>query len=112
MLFGQKNHAHAVLARRWQLDAYAAISVHTIFGHIFTVKIVRQLDQNACTVATQLVRTHGTPVVQVLQDLQTVLDDRMRFSAFDMRHKAHATSVFLTARLVQATRCCGCNLNI
>jgi hypothetical protein len=67
VFLGQEDHAHAVLAGRRQL--------HALGGHLGAVELVGDLDQDAGAVAHQLVGTHRTPVVQVLQDLQALLDD-------------------------------------
>ena len=108
MLFGQKDHAHAVFAGGGQLDARATGGAYPMLGHVFPVKIVRQLDQNPRAVTTQLVRAHRAPVVQVLQNFQTVLDDGVRFGTLHMRHKTHPASVFLAGALVHtvcSSRC-------
>jgi hypothetical protein len=102
VLFGQKDHAYAVFTGGGQVD--------TRLGHLFPVKIIRQLDQNARAVTAQLVRAHRAPVVQVLQNFQTVLDDGVRFGTFHMRHKTHTTSVFLASRLVHTVCSSRCDL--
>ena len=93
MLLGQKYHAHAVFARRWQ--------GHPLGSHFFTVQRVRQLDQDTGTVAHQFVCTHCAPVVQVLQNLQRILDNVVRLCALDMGHKANAASVMLVLPGIQ-----------
>jgi hypothetical protein len=40
-------------------------------------------------------------VVEVLQDLQTLLHDRMRLLALDVRHKTHAAGIVFLGRVVQ-----------
>jgi hypothetical protein len=70
-------------------------------GHLLAVQRVRQLDQDAGAVAHQLVGTDGAAVVQVLQDLQGVLDDRMRLDAADVGDEADAAGVVLVGGGVQ-----------
>jgi hypothetical protein len=47
--------------------------------HLFTIKLVRNLDKNTGTVALQRIGTNGTAVIQIFQDQQTLLDDAMLF---------------------------------
>jgi hypothetical protein len=90
----QEDHAHAVFAGGRQL--------HALLGHLFAVELVRDLDQDAGAIAHQRVGTHGTPVVQVLKDLQTLRNDLVGFLALDMRHHADAAGVMLVGGVVQA----------
>ncbi len=94
VLLGQEDHAHAVLARRRQLDPPP--------GHLFAVQRVGQLNQDAGAIAHQLVGAHRAAVVQVLQDLQRMGDDAVALLAPDVRHEAHAAGVVLVGRVVQA----------
>ena len=87
VFLGQKNHAHAVLAGGGQL--------HALGGHFLAVQGVGQLDQDAGTIAHELVRAYGAPVVQVFEDLERIADDAMAFLAPDVGHKAHAAGVVL-----------------
>ena len=94
MFLGQEDHADAVLARRRQFDA--------LLGHLFAVQRVRQLNQDAGAVAHQLVGTDGAAMVQVFQDLQTLLHDGMALDALDVGHEADATGVMLLVGRIQA----------
>ena len=93
VFFGQKNHTHAVLTLRRQ--------GHPLHGHVFAVQRIRQLNQDACAVAHELVGAHGTPVIQVFQNLQCLTHDGVRLVALDVGHKTHTTSVVLVGRVVQ-----------
>ena len=93
LLFGQEDHAHTVFARRGEL--------HTLFGHLFTVQSVWDLNQNTSTVAHQFVGTHSTAVIQVLKDLQGLRDHVVTFVTFDVRHKTHTTGVVFLIGVVQ-----------
>jgi hypothetical protein len=64
-------------------------------------KVVGNLDQDAGTVAHQRVRTDGTPVIQVFQDQQALLDDRETLLAPDVRYKTDAAGVVLVGRVVK-----------
>ena len=92
-LLRQENHTDTVFTQ-WRQG-------NTLLGHLFTVKLVRNLDQNASAVTLQGVGTNGTAVIQIFQDQQTLLNDAMRFLAFKMGYKAHATSVVLVCGVVQ-----------
>ncbi|MCY1552791.1 hypothetical protein D9M68_892110 [compost metagenome] len=93
MFLGHEDHADAVFARGRQ--------GHALGGHFFTVQGIGQLDQDAGTVAHELVRPHRAPMVQVFQDLQTLLHDGMAFFALDMGHEADTAGVVFVGRVVQ-----------
>ena len=96
MFLGQEDHAHAVLAGRGQRDA--------LRGHLGAVEVVGNLDQDAGAVAHQLVRAHGAAMVEVLEDLEPLLDDRVILLALDVCDEAHATGIVLACRVVEAAR--------
>ena len=101
LLFGQKDHAHAILPHCGQ--------AHALTGHVFAVQGVGQLNQNASTIAHQFISTHGTTVVQVFQDLQGLGDHGVALHPLDVRHKTHATSIVLLTGVIQ-TRLIFCKL--
>ena len=70
-------------------------SVDAWRGHLGAVEFVGDLDQDAGAVAHQLVGADGAAVVEVLEDLQALLDDRVRFLARDVRDEADAAGVVL-----------------
>jgi len=78
-----------------------SISCNALRGHLGTEVVVGDLDQDARAVAHQGIGTHGTAVVQVLQDLQTLLNDGVRLLALDVGHEAHAAGVVLIGWVVQ-----------
>ena len=65
VLLRQEDHADAVFAGRRQLDA--------LLRHLLAVEAVGDLDQDAGAVAHQLVGADRAAVVEVLEDLQTLL---------------------------------------
>ena len=93
VLLGQEDHAHTVFAQRRQ--------GHALRRHLRTVQCIGQLNQDACAVTHQFVGANGTPVVQVLQNLERVLDDLVRLGAFDMRHKPDTAGVMFLGRRIQ-----------
>jgi hypothetical protein len=72
--------------------------------HLGAVQLVRQLDQDARTVAHQLVGTDRAAVVEVLEDLQPLLDDRVRFLALDVGHETDTARVVFVRRVVETVR--------
>lgn len=86
VLLGQEDHAHAVLARGRQF--------HALLGHLGAVELVGDLDQDARTVAHQLVGADRATVVEVLEDLETLLHDAMSLLPLDVRDEAHAARIF------------------
>ena len=93
VLLRQEDHADAVLARRGQIDA--------LLGHLGTEELVRDLDQDARAVAHQRVCADRAAVVEVLEDLQTLLDDGMRLLALDVRDEADAAGIVFLGRVIQ-----------
>ena len=87
MLFRQKHHAHAVLAKRGQS--------HADLGHIFTEQGIGNLNQDARAIAHQSVSADRTTVIEVFQDLERLPHDRMAFLALDVSHKTNTTGVVL-----------------
>ena len=63
---------------------------------------VGKLDQDAGAVAHQRIGADRAAVIEVLQDLQALGDDVMRFSALDVHDEANAARIVLIARIVQA----------
>ena len=68
---------------------------------IATHEVVGNLDQDARAVAHQLVGTHRAAMVEVLEDLQALLDDRVRLVALDVRDETDATGVVFIRGAVQ-----------
>ena len=69
------------------------------FGH-FHEKLVRRLDQDARAVARVLFHA-GTAMIEVLQNLQRIRHDLVRFFPLHMADKADAAGVMLIARIVE-----------
>jgi hypothetical protein len=96
VLLGQEHHADAVLPRRGQLDA--------LQRHLGAVVVVRDLDQDAGAVAHQPVGADRSAVIQVLEDLQTLLDNRVRLSPGDVGDEADAAGIVLVGGGVESRR--------
>ena len=67
-------------------------------GHLGAVEVVGNLDQDAGAVAHQRVGADGAAMVEVLEDLQALLDDRVRLAARDVGDEADAAGVVLVRR--------------
>ena len=89
----QEAHADTVFASRRQ--------GHALLGHFFAEEGVRQLYENAGTVAHQRICAYGTPVIQVFQDQQALFDDGVSLLAFDMGNEPHAAGVVFVSGVVQ-----------
>ena len=96
MFLRQEDHAHAVLAERRKLDVLGR--------HLGAEVLVGDLDQDARAVAHQLVGADGAAVVEVLQDLEALHDDRVRLEALDVGHEADAAGVLLVGGVIQPAR--------
>ena len=94
MFLGQEDHAHPVFAGRGQLDA--------LQRHLLAVQRIRQLQQDTGPVTHQFVSAHCAPMVEIFENLQTLLNDCMRLVPLDVRHKTHAARIVLIGRVVQA----------
>ena len=77
-------------------------SVDSLARHLGAIEVVGDLDQDAGAVAHQAVGADRAAVVQVLEDLQTLGDDRVRLVAGDMGHEADAAGIVLVRRVVEA----------
>ena len=73
-------------------------SVDALRRHLVAIELVGNLDQDAGAVAHQLVGADGAAMVEVLEDLQALLDDRVALLALDVRHEADAAGVVLVRR--------------
>jgi hypothetical protein len=61
---------------------------------------VRHLEQNAGTVACARVRCYGTPMREIIEELEGFLDDLARANAVDMSDETDSTRVMLIGRIV------------
>jgi hypothetical protein len=98
VLLGQEHHADAILTRRGQLDA--------LRRHLGTKVVVGDLDQDAGAVAHQRVGADRAAVVQVLENLQTLRDDRVRLASGDVGDETDAAGIVLVRRRIQSGRRC------
>ena len=91
---GQEHEAGAVLAGRREREADArALAAQEAVGH---------LQQDAGAVAGVRLAAAGAPVEQVDEDLQRLLDDRVRGASLDVHDEADAAGVVLVGGVVQA----------
>ncbi len=93
-LLGQKHHSHAVLARHRK--------GHTLLRHFLAEEGIRDLQQDAGTVAGQRIGAGGAAVGEVLEDPQTLLDDTVALLPLDVGDEPDTTGVVLVGRVVQS----------
>jgi hypothetical protein len=90
---GQEDHPDTIVPGWRQLDS--------LLGHLLAEEGIRNLDQDPGTVAHQWIGTDRSAVIQVLQDQQALLDDRVTFLAPDVRYKTDATGIVLVGWVVK-----------
>src|SRR4029453_9811499 len=83
MLARQENHSDAVFAWRREGDALPA--------KVIAIKRVRNLYQDAGTVAAQRISTDRAPVIQVVQDQERLLHQRVARPALDVCTETNPT---------------------
>jgi len=89
----QKDDTNAVIASGRKLGAD--------FARLGGKEVVRNLREDAGTVAGERIATAGTAMRQVHQDLQPTPHDLMRAFAVDIHHEADAARVVLVRRIVK-----------
>ena len=92
----QEHHAHAVFARRRQIDAEHA--------RFLAEEAVRQLQQHAGAVAGVRLAAARAAVQQVDDHLERLPHDPVRPAALDVDDESHAARVVFLARVVEALR--------
>ena len=88
--------ADPVVAGRWQREPERAARV--------LEEAVRDLHEDARSVAGARVGAGGAAVQQVVEDLDAALDDGVRGSAADVADETDPARVLLVARVVEALR--------
>ena len=91
---GQEHHADAILSVRRQLDVLP--------GHFFAQERVRNLQQDAGTVASKRIGADRASMRQILEYLQPLLDDGVGFLALDMGDETDAAGVVFIGRIVES----------
>ena len=90
----QKDHANAIVAGRREFDSERC--------HFFTIKRIRNLNQNARTVTAQGIGTDGAAMIKIVKDEQSIFNDLVRYMSLDIGHKADTAGVVLGIRTIQA----------
>ena len=67
-------------------------------------EVVRDLHENAATVAHLRVGADGAAMVEVLQDLEALGDDRVRLAVLHVGDEADAAGILLVGGIVEALR--------
>jgi hypothetical protein len=62
--------------------------------------MVRHLDQNAGTVSRLSLTAAGTPVMKIVENLDRLADDGVRFSAFLIHNETNSTRVVFECGVV------------
>ncbi len=93
-LLGQEHHADAVLADRRQRDAELAARP--------AQERVRHLHEDPGTVTLQRIGPGRTAVGEILEDRQSLANDRVRLAALDVGHEAQSAGVVLVGGAVEA----------
>jgi hypothetical protein len=94
LILRHEDVADGVVAGLRQLDVE--------LGAFLDEEVVRYLDQNARSIAGDWVGAHGAAMLEVLEDVERVLDDAMRFAALEVGDEADAAGVIFAARVEQA----------
>ena len=89
----QEDHADAVFAG-WR-------QAHALPRHLLAVQPVGNLDQDAGAVAHQRIGAHRAAMIEVAQDRQALLDDRVIPAALDVRDETHAAGIVFVTGVVQ-----------
>ena len=75
---------------------------HVLTCHFLAEKPVGDLNEDARTVTRKRVGPYRTTMGEVLEDRQTLLDNRVALDASDIRHKADAACIVFVTGVVQA----------
>ena len=62
------------------------------------------LRQHAAAIAQRLIRAGGTAMIQVDENLQPLLQNRMAFAIVEVRHKADSAGIMLVRRVIKPLR--------
>ena len=91
-----KNHADAVLSlRRKRKSQHLALAME---------EIMRDLRQDPCAIPALLISALAAPVLQILQDLQSIVDNIIRALAADIRHETDPASIMFISGVIQPLR--------
>jgi hypothetical protein len=93
-LLWQKEHADAIIARLRQ--------GYILFRHFLAEIGIGYLNQDTCTVTHQRVSANGATVVQIFQNLQTLLNDRVAFLPLDVCDKTDTTGIVFVGWVVKS----------
>ena len=96
LVLRHEEMADGIVAGLRQLDAERAA--------LLAQELVRDLDQDAGAVAGDRIGADGTAVLQVLQDGERVLDQLVRFLAFEVGDEPDAAGIVLAARIEEPAR--------
>ena len=67
-------------------------------------EIMRDLRQDPCAIPALLVSALAASVLQILQDLQSIVDNIIRALAADIRHETDPASIMFISGVIQPLR--------
>ena len=79
-------------------------AVKVLLREFVAVKGIRNLNEDPGAVAAQRIGTDGAAMVEVVQDQQGLLHDRMACAALDVGNEANAASIVFEATRIQTLR--------
>ena len=92
-LWREKDHTDAILARVRQLQLNIKGST--------SKKFVWDLQQNSSSVTGARITALRTTVIEILQDLESPLDDRARAFSLNVNYEANSTAVFFELWIIE-----------
>ena len=93
------RHEHVtdgIASGHWKLDLE--------LGAFLNEELMRDLQQDACAVPSKRICADRTAMLEVLENIERVPDDRVRLAAFQIGDEADSTGIMLAARVKQAAR--------
>ncbi len=91
-----EDEADTILARLGQFDALAR--------HLGLEEAMRDLHEHARAVTHQRIGADGPAMLQIVEDRQTLFDDRVGLHILHMRDEADAAGIVLLGRVVETLR--------
>ena len=65
-------------------------------------EVVRNLEENACAISGSVISAAGPSMLESLEDLEPLSDNRVCWSSVEPTNKSYAARVSLVGRVVQA----------
>jgi len=91
---GQEHHADTILTRLREVDS--------LFKQFWSKEPVRYLEQHSGTITRQGISTNRTPMGEVGEHGQALIDNLVRLAAFDVGDESYATRVVVESSVIEA----------